>query len=59
MAKRRANGEGSLRFDEKTKKWIATITVDKKRKAFYGKTRQEAINKERHLSNLVVKLLNH
>ena len=45
MAKRRANGEGSLRFDEKTKKWIATITVDKKRKAFYGKTRQEAINK--------------
>ena len=42
---RRANGEGSLRYDEKTNRWIATITVNKKRKAFYGKTRQEVIDK--------------
>lgn len=42
---RRANGEGSLRFDEKSNRWIATITFNKKRKAFYGRTKQEAINK--------------
>lgn len=42
---RRANGEGSIRYDEKKKYWVCIITINKKRKAFYGKTKQEAINK--------------
>lgn len=51
MAKRRANGEGSIYKDEKNDRWVAVITHGKKRKAFYGKTRQEALTKRENFKN--------
>ena len=40
---KRANGEGNIgRFRDG---WVARITVDSKRKAYYGATRQEAVKK--------------
>jgi integrase len=42
---KRANGEGSVYQRESDKKWVATATIDGKRRVFYGKTQKEAIKK--------------
>jgi integrase len=44
MAKKRANGEGSI-SQHPDGRWWARITVDGKRKAYYGKTRREVQQK--------------
>lgn len=46
---KRGNGEGSIYYSEKLKRWIGQYTYNKKRKSVYGRTRLEVkdkINKE-------------
>ena len=48
MAKR-GNGEGSIYYSEKLKRWVGQFTYEGKRKSLYGKTRAEVkdkLNKE-------------
>ena len=53
MAKR-GNGEGSIYYSEKLKRWIAQYTYDGKRKSLYGKTRAEVKDKlNKALVNIV------
>ena len=42
MAKKRANGEGTIR-KRSNGTWEARITIDGKSKSFYGKTQTQAI----------------
>lgn len=44
---KRANGEGSVYQRESDGKWVATATIDGKRRPFYGKTQKEAIEKRK------------
>lgn len=44
MGKRR-NGEGSIYYSEKLKRWIGQYTYNSKRKSVYGKTRSEVKDK--------------
>jgi integrase-like protein len=48
MAKRRGNGEGSIYQRESDGRWVASLMLPNgKRKALYGKTRKEVIDKLR------------
>lgn len=53
MAKR-GNGEGSIYYSEKLKRWIGQYTYNGQRKSLYGKTRTEVKNKlNKALVNIV------
>jgi len=43
---KRANGEGSI-IQRKDGRWMATLTLDGKRRYFYGNTQKEALEKRR------------
>ena len=59
MPKKRGNGEGSIFFDEKNKRWLGQVVVVTKadgslnRKTLYGKTRKEVNDKVLELINSV------
>ena len=42
---KRGNGEGSIYYSEKLKRWIGQYTYEGKRKSLYGKTRSEVKDK--------------
>ncbi len=42
---RRAKGEGSVRYDSHRQAWVGTITIDRTRKAAYGKTKGDVLDK--------------
>lgn len=51
---KRGNGEGSIYYSEKLKRWIAQYTYDGNRKSIYGKTRSEVKDKlNKALVNIV------
>jgi len=45
MAKKRGNGEGSIYYSEKLKRWVGQFSYQGKRKSIYGKTRAEVKDK--------------
>lgn len=42
---RRSNGEGTIYYSERLKKWVGQFTANSKRKSIYGKTKREVIEK--------------
>ncbi len=46
---KRGNGEGTIYYDEKHKRWVAQATIQGKRRSFYGKTQREARDKLRQV----------
>jgi len=42
---RRSNGEGTIYYNQKSKKWIGQFTANGKRKSIYGKTKREVLEK--------------
>jgi len=42
---RRSNGEGTIYYNEKSKKWIGQFTANGKRKSIYGNTKREVLEK--------------
>lgn len=42
---RRSNGEGTIYYSEKLKKWVGQFTANGKRKSIYGNTKKEVIEK--------------
>lgn len=51
---KRGNGEGSIYYSEKLKRWIGQYTYNSKRKSVYGKTRSEVKDKlNKALVNIV------
>ena len=42
---RRSNGEGTIYYSEKLKKWVGQFSVNGKRKSIYGNTKREVIEK--------------
>mgnify|MGYP004528679973 CR=1 FL=1 len=50
---RRSNGEGTIYYSERLKKWVGQFTANSKRKSVYGKTKREVIEKmHKNLVNL-------
>lgn len=50
---RRSNGEGTIYYSEKLKKWVGQFTANSKRKSIYGNTKKEVIEKmHKNLVNL-------
>jgi len=45
MSTRRSNGEGTIYYSEKLKKWTGQFTANGKRKSIYGNTKREVIEK--------------
>ena len=45
MSTRRSNGEGTIYYSEKLKKWIGQFIANGKRKSIYGNTKKEVIQK--------------
>ena len=42
---KRGNGEGTIFYNERLKKWVSQYSINGKRKAKYGNTRKEALQK--------------
>jgi len=42
---RRSNGEGTIYYSERLKKWVGQFTANSKRKSIYGSTKREVIEK--------------
>lgn len=53
---KRGNGEGSIYYSEKLKRWIGQYTYNGKRKSIYGKTRTEVKDK---LNKTLVNIVNN
>ncbi|MBQ9298111.1 MAG: site-specific integrase [Clostridia bacterium] len=50
---RRSNGEGTIYYSERLKKWVGQFTANSKRKSIYGNTKREVIEKmHKNLVNL-------
>ena len=50
---RRSNGEGTIYYSEKLKKWVGQFTANGKRKSIYGNTKKEVIEKmQKNLVNI-------